>query len=143
MKGMTKREVYCKLSWERFVESCAEAYKSGISELDFGAGLVGQRVRWEGVVERAELKEKYAAGLRITMPCVELPLGDGRAFVGDKLSLLSGPRMPSAVREKEKVLFAGRFRQQNVFASVSFTPDDGVSKVFVSLALEDGELLNM
>jgi hypothetical protein len=140
-EGMTSHELDSTLSWERFVESCAEACQGGISEHEFGAALMGQRVRWEGVVERIDLKEKYVPGLRIKMPCVELPLSGGRTFVGRRLFLISGPRMISAVRENENVMFSGRFQQQDVAANVAFTRDDELSKVFLSLALEDGEVL--
>jgi hypothetical protein len=135
-------EVYSDLTWERFVERSAEAYKSGVSEQDFGATLVGQRVRWQGFVESVDLKQKYVPGLSIKMPSLEVPLGDGRTLVGGGVFLRSGPRMPATVREKENVVFSGRFTARNVLSNVTFIVDKQASKVFVSLSLEDGEVLS-
>jgi hypothetical protein len=134
------------LSWEQFIADCARAYDGGLSEREFGARLVGKSVRWKGSIYELHLREeKLVPGLKIDMPRYEVPLGNGFLFVGSDLFLeLHSGAAVSATRRLRKghcIEFVGTFRDQGVFASVRFTPDEEQNKVFLSLGLTGGSLL--
>lgn len=132
-------------AWEEFVRRCAAAFDAGISDREFAQNLVGQRVTWTGKIERFDMeKNTIVPGIAMTMPWIEIPLKNGRSFVGSYLFLRLKADDLNRARKREMgdaVTFSGKFADRGVFPSVNFDVDDEQRKVFISMTLEEGELL--
>ena len=132
------------LEWETFVRRCASALSSGLSNRGCAVDFAGKRVRWSGTIGTLDLSDQaMIKGIAMEMPRVDVPLYDGRAFIGSYLFLrLSAHHIVRPRRKKvgDSVTFTGCFSTQSVFPSFSFDADDEQRRVFLSMLLEEGSL---
>lgn len=132
--------------WQQFITWLAAEYTAGRDVKELNARISSQHVRWLGTIAKVEIEGRIAPALTLRMNAAEVALPDGWMLRGEHLSLpvRGDTELKKAMnaRAGQTVQFAARIRNhEEIFAPLSFIPDKAQNRVFVTLGLEDVELL--
>ena len=75
-------------SWTEFLKAVASLMHDDCSEDHIAEYFAGKDIQWSGAVSELKLNSKFAPGVAMKMPMVNLPIKDGKYIQEDHLYVL-------------------------------------------------------
>ena len=100
--------------WQAFVHVLAKLFATGTSIRQISAEIADRQVHWTGRVTGSQMRSKFAPGVTVDMPLVQVKLDDGRVFEGEHVGLTikdaASCRMCIDAKEYDEIEFCARIQ---------------------------------